>query len=422
MKVLLVSTNKEKVNMPAFPLGLNSVAAATAASGHTVRVLDFMVEDDPETALGAAVREFAPDAIGIGIRNIDAQSMQKPEFYLDDVKDVVGACKSLNRAPVIFGGAGYSIYPRSALEYCSADYGIVGEGEVVFPRLLDRIERGARADDVQGVVVPGYGISPRQVEKNLDTLPLPGYETWSGMEDKDEIWLPVQSRRGCPLNCSYCSTSAIEGRMVRRRSPGRVMAALRKGVEAGFSKFFFTDNTFNLPGAYAAKICREIIRRGLDIRWRCIFYPWKTKSELVSLMAEAGCVEVSLGFESGDPGILKNMNKKFTLDDVRGAARLLDDHGIRRTGFLLLGGPGETRDTVLRSVAFADSLNLNLLKFTPGIRIYPDTALARMAVQEGMAAPEDDFLTPCFYMARGLEDWLPEQVQSLVASRPDWIM
>jgi radical SAM superfamily enzyme YgiQ (UPF0313 family) len=127
-------------------------------------------------------------------------------------------------------------------------------------------------------------------------------------------------------------------------------------------------------------------------------------------MAEADCVEVSLGFESGSERILREMNKRFTPDDVRAASGILAAHGIRRMGFLLLGGPGETRETVEESLGFAESLHLDSLRITVGIRLYPGTPLARRAVEEGTVSAEDDLLHPRFYLAPGLEPWIQERV------------
>ena len=139
-------------------------------------------------------------------------------------------------------------------------------------------------------------------------------------------------------------------------------------------------------------------------------------------MARAGCRDVSLGFESGFQPILDAMHKRFSLDDVRGTARLLADHGIGRMGFLLLGGPGETRETAVQSLAFADSLELETVKLTVGLRIYPDTALARTAVRDGVIAPDTDLLQPHFYISPGLEDRLRETVRTWMADRPHWLL
>jgi radical SAM superfamily enzyme YgiQ (UPF0313 family) len=111
------------------------------------------------------------------------------------------------------------------------------------------------------------------------------------------------------------------------------------------------------------------------------------------------------------------MNKRFTPGDVRRISGMLARHGIRQNGFLLLGGPGETRETVLESLAFAGSLDLASVLCTEGIRIYPGTALARAAVRENVIDGRDDLLFPKFYLAPGLDGWLQETVAKWVGDR-----
>ena len=224
------------------------------------------------------------------------------------------------------------------------------------------------------------------------------------------------------MRCSYCSTPMIEGRSFRRRSPEIVVQWLRARVEAGIHHLFFVDNTFNLPPSYAKALCSKIIEAQLDITWQCIVYPKNLDQELAALMAEAGCTDVSLGFESGSEQILHAMNKRFKPEDVRFSAQLFADHGIRRMGFLLLGGPGETRESVEESLAFVDSLDLDAGKISVGIRIYPNTDLARTAVEERVIEPDDDLLFPKFYMTTAIEDWIFETVEQWMRTRPSWMM
>ncbi len=163
------------------------------------------------------------------------------------------------------------------------------------------------------------------------------------------------------------------------------------------------DNTFNLPPSYAKALCDAIIAAGLNIRWRCILYPWQADDALIEKMAKAGCREVSFGFESGSEKILKNLNKRFTPDDIVRISETLKKHGIRRMGFLLLGGPGETMETVMQSLHFADALQLEAMKITTGIRIYPYTALARIAISEGVIASEAELIFPQILHGQKLE-------------------
>jgi radical SAM superfamily enzyme YgiQ (UPF0313 family) len=423
MRVLLISANSEHVNILPLPLGLNYVAVAARNAGHEVNLVDLMTEKNNRSSVREAIVAFHPEIIGISVRNIDDQDMENPRFLLDQVKKVVTDCRNFSSVPIILGGAGYSIFPESALSYLEADMGIQGEGEMSFPLLLDRIERGVDLSGTPGLYVRDLGLQgKRSFVKNLDRLPLTdAYISSLSAPDKQEYWIPVQTRRGCPMDCSYCSTATIEGRSIRKRRPEFVTEEITSHVNTGFQWFYFVDNTFNIPLSYAKKICRKIIESELVISWRCLLYPGKIDKELIQLMARAGCKEVSLGFESGCERILRKMNKRYTLDTVRQTSEMLNDFGIKRLGFLLLGGPGETRESVEQSLVFADSLNLDALKITIGIRIYPHTALSRTAIDEGLILPEDNLLLPKFYIIEDLKNWLRETVRLWMADRDHWM-
>jgi radical SAM superfamily enzyme YgiQ (UPF0313 family) len=369
-----------------------------------------------------AIEKLRPEIIGISVRNIDDQSMENTRFLPQEVRDVVAACRAHSQALLILGGAGYSIFPEAVLSYLGADAGIQGEGETAFPALLEKLQQGLKLSEIPSIYLLGSGLQgERLFTRNLDSMPFPDEHLWTVPTIAgNDILIPLQTRRGCALGCNYCSTATIEGTALRKRSIDAVVDGLARHVAAGFKRFYFTDNTFNMPPSYALELCRKIIERKLDITWVCILYPGKIAEELVQVMAEAGCREVSLGFESGCENILAIMNKKFSLAEVRRTSELLAKYKIKQMGFLLLGGPGETRDSVEESLRFADALPLDALKITIGIRIYPHTALARTAVAEGLIAPDDDLLLPKFYMVPGLEVWLRETVAKWMETRPSW--
>ena len=401
--------------MVTIPLGLGVVAAATRRAGHSVTFLDLLGESEPAAAVRRTIAACSPEVIGISIRNIDDQNREAPRFLLDQVRPVVEACRACSSAPIVLGGAGYSIFPEATLAHLGADYGVSGDGEVAFPALLARLEAGQDPFGLPGVHVAGRGcaVGP-SFDEDLDVLP-PWDEALGEVADpaSPELWVPVQSRRGCPNDCSYCSTARIQGRSIRARAPELVVEHVARLARKGFRRFYFVDNSFNIPESHALEICRGL--RGIDPRvtWRCILYPHLLREELVLAMAEAGCTEVSLGFESGSPEILRRMNKRFSPADIRAASDLLASHHIRRMGFLLLGGPGETRETVEESISFARSLALDSLKVTVGIRIYPGTPLARRAVEDGLVSAHDDLLLPRFYLAPGLDPWIYQRVAGL---------
>jgi len=423
MRVLLISANTERINILPLPLGMNCVAAATRSAGHEVKLVDLMTERDDQSPIREAMVSFAPEIVGISVRNIDDQNMEKPRFLLDQAKRIVACCRELSDVPIVVGGAGYSIFPESALNYLEADMGIQGEGEASFPLLLKRLEQGHDLSGIPALYVRGAGLQgKRGFEVDLDRFPPAGPDLLSPeVSGRQEFWIPVQTRRGCPMACSYCSTAIIEGRSIRKRRPDLIIEEIAGHAAAGFPRFYFVDNLFNIPGDYAKEICNRIIERRLTISWRCIVYPGEVDEQLVGLMAEAGCMEVSLGFESGCERILRNMNKRYSPDDIRRTSAMLKDAGIRQIGFLLLGGPGETGESVEESLVFADSLHLDNLKMTIGIRIYPHTALAKTTAAEGLIPPGDDLLHPRFYCVSGLRDWLYDTVRFWMADRPHWM-
>jgi radical SAM superfamily enzyme YgiQ (UPF0313 family) len=418
MKVLLICANTETMNILPLPLGPALVAAAVRAAGHDAVLLNLMFEQNKQSAIQDRITELRPEVVGISVRNIDDQNMADPAFLLPPVREVVRTCRSACNAPIVLGGAGYSIFPESALRYLGADMGIQGEGETTFPLLLERMAKGVSVSGLPGLYLPGQQPPGRTFVMKLDSLPLPEPNLWiPSLVHSSEVWIPVQSRRGCPLDCSFCSTSIIEGRPVRKHSHQALLAWVEQLVGKGFTQFHFVDNTFNLPPCYAKELCRRIVETGLQINIRCIVYPKWVDAELVNLMARAGCCEVALGFESGSETTLRSINKLFTPEEVRTVSRMFADAGVFRRGFLLLGGPGETKETVEESLAFGDSLNLDALKITVGLRIYPGTPLAAAALAEKVIWPGDDLLWPSFYLAPGLVDWLPERIAAYRAAR-----
>lgn len=424
MRVLLISANRIEINMRSMPLGLACVAQAARREGHTVMMLDLAQAENPLDGITSAIRGFDPELIGISIRNIDDQSMRNTRFFFDADNQVISLVRQLSQSPIVLGGAGYSLYPEEVLAASEADIGVEGEGEAVFNMVLERLENKQALDGLPGVHVKGRGLmAERILMRDHDAFALPDPDLMLATPgETGELWIPVQTRRGCPMGCSYCSTGTIEGTITRKRSVENVVEWIRKIEDRGISQFYFVDNTFNLPPTYAIALCRKLTRESLTLKWRCIIYPFKLDESLVEAMAKAGCFEAAVGFESGNEKVLKGMNKRFRLEDVVQACSLLKRYGIRQMGFLLLGGPGETSESVKESLAFADSLGLESMRVTIGIRMYPGTVLAKQAIRAGMISPNDDLLLPRFYVTPGLEDEIRESVERFAVMRPNWIV
>ncbi len=409
--------------MPTLPIGAVCVASAIQETGkHIVQIADLPSDEPAEKNLRPLINRFFPDCIALSVRNIDDQNIVNPVFLLNSYKDIVSACRKLSSVPVILGGSGFSLYPDEILLYLDADFGITGEGEIVMPQLLENLNNNTPLSHLPNVLVKGIKLSQKKYfPVRINTLPAMNPELWPCTPEKrNATYLPFQSRRGCPFNCTYCPNTLIEGYTLRKRSVEMVVESIISHVSNGYRKFYFTDNVFNLPLSYSKELCRQIIRSGVDISWVCSIYPKTADDSLAELMAQAGCEEINLSFESGNNQILENMNKKFTIEEVGRVANIFKRYGIKQTGFVLLGGPGETKQTVEETLAFTEKLGLDTVNLTLGMRIYPGTTLSKIAVEKGFTERGDSLLRPVFYLEKELRNWIFDRAASWLKVRPNW--
>ena len=416
--------------MPPFPLGLACVAANLDGSRHEVRVWDAMFADDPEASLWGCVRDFGPDAIGLSVRNVDDQEIRAPRFFLPETRQLVAACREVSAAPVVAGGPGFSIFATRALTYLGADYGIVGEGERAFPLLLDHLAARRRPADVPGLVWRKDGrvraTRPDWIEP-LDRLAPPDrvrtdaqrYYATPGTGGIPNT-ATVQAKRGCPFSCVYCSTPAIEGRQVRVRSPRAVVDEVEQLVARGFRRIHFTDSLFTNPEWHAEAICSELLRRGLGIQWSCTINPRCAPPDLLRLMQRAGCELVMVGNESGCTRVLDGLKKGFAKADVERCFVACESLGLRYHAFLLIGGPGEDRESVEESIELLERFTPAHVSVTVGVRLYPGCELSEMAKRSGMISRRANLLMPAFYMPPAIGDWVWERLAAVMAQRPEW--
>ncbi len=428
MKVLLISENRNTTHVSPFPLGLAFVVGALRRAGHEVNVLDFMFLEEWKEKLRTALDVLRPDAIGLSIRNIDNQDMHNPVFFLSSHLDIVATIRRYSNAPIVLGGAGFNIHPAGCLRYLGADLGIYGEGEEAFPLLLDALQ-GGEFEEVPGAVWKKNDhiiVNRPQYLSGPDRWASPAYgdfDVTAYHEAQGELpgCITIQNKRGCHMKCIYCSTPSLEGTHCRFRDVHQSVSEMASlNSEKSIRRFYVVDNVFNFPVSHAKQFCREIIARGLKVSWQAIVNPAFGDEELFELMAKAGCRFISLGNESGHELILKNLRKGFTLDNVRKAARLARENSIRYACFLLLGGPGETRDTVMQSVKFVEELSPDLVTLKAGIRIYPGTQLETLARNEGMIGSDQDLLHPVFYLSPAIREWIWDYLEKTAGSRENW--
>jgi radical SAM superfamily enzyme YgiQ (UPF0313 family) len=430
MKILCISANTSRLIVPPFPLGLASVVAALGRR-HEVRVVDCMFTPLCRDAINRVWQDFQPDLMAVSMRNLDNQDSCQPVFYFPEVREFIEWLRDQSRSPIILGGSAFNIVPLELAEYLSPDFGLMGEGELAFRALVDTYP------NLEPAGVPGllwrdgdeWRLNPPQAVADLDALPDPAWEHFSpGIyhEAQGSAKLPgmvtVQSRRGCPMRCIYCTTPRLEGRRLRARSPAKVAALMADGYERwGLRRYYFVDNIFNYPRDYARELCRAIQALNLPLDWSCLINPAFPDADLFRLIREAGGNRVQVGNESGSDLILTRLGKGFSRRHVEQTFAGLVAAGLDFGCFLLLGGPGETPATVRESVTFLEQYQPFLVNLTVGLRIYPGTPLHGVALAEGVVKPSDNLLWPHFYLSPAVADWIWDYLQEVRGRHPNWI-
>lgn len=418
MKVLLISLNRETEPFTAAPLGLALVGAALQQAGHEVAALDLLFSEDVSRDLEGAITGFRPRLIGLSIRNIESST----EFLPPSYKEVVGRIKGLSDAPIVAGGPGFSIMPRAMLEYLGIGMGIVGEGEAAAVGLVRALEAGRDPLTVPGVCTTGEGgftLSPLKPVEDLRGLARPA---WGLLPVSRYDMVGVQSKRGCSFGCIYCTYPGLEGRRMRLKPPAAMADELHAAVGSGIrGPFYFVDNVFNNPKGHAEGVCRALIEKGVKASWGCLASPAGLDGSLIVTMREAGCESVEIGADSLSGSMLRRLGKNFRVDDVKNAVREVKDAGMMSMVFLILGGPGEDADTLSETFDALESLSPDKVFAVAGIRIYPGTPLAALAVEEGVIRPDDSLLQPAFYLSGGIGEDLCSRAEAFFKGRPEWI-
>jgi radical SAM superfamily enzyme YgiQ (UPF0313 family) len=428
LRVLLISANTEKLPDPVFPIGAAYMAAVAAAHGHQVATLDLCFLEALRPALDETIRATAPQVIGISLRNLDSSAYPQNTSYIDDYKQLVGAIRELSDAPIVLGGAGFTIMPDTILEFLAADVGVVGEGELAFPWVLEQLATGTalastpayRCQPVNG----GVCVTPVARIKQLDITGVPMRQRFDMRRYYERGGaLNIQTKRGCYFECVFCSYPLIEGSKVRMRTPKEVVGEIEAiRAEFGIRHWFFVDNIFNAPIRHAKEICDEIAARGLDIEWSGYLNPRFVDDELCRVVAASGCKAIEFGTDSGSPTMIGNLKKEFEVADLRRTSALCHKYRLKFCHSLIFGGPGETEQTVTETLELMDELRPTAVIAMTGIRILPGTGMVEIALRDGQIDDDDNLLYPKFYVAPSLGDQLIDRIEAYARTHGNWIV
>lgn len=435
MNVLLINSNRMK---PAIaPIGLDYLADALVETGHEVRLLDLCFAEDLPGEIARSCRDFAPEVVGVTLRNTDDCYFSSQMNFLPEIKQIIGWVREATPAPIVLGGVGFSVSPVAALEECGADFGIAGEGELAMAELLKAMSNGRDWSRVPNLVYRQGTAARRNEAVPVDLAALPPRRR--ALVDNARYFrhggqAGFETKRGCALKCVYCADPIAKGTTVRLMPPARVAAELATLAAQGIDHFHTCDSEFNLPRGHAAEVCQAIIEAGLSekIRWYTYCAPTPFDDELAALFRRAGCAGIDFGVDSGSLPMLQRLGRHFSLADVARAAQLCRKHNIPFMFDLLLGGPGETHDTVRDSIEYIRNLRPDCVGLSLGVRLYEGTALARQVQAEGDPAFHPDlhghkqsnarFLKPLFYFSPAFGPELGDYVRDLVGDDPRFFL
>lgn len=353
------------------PLGLAGIAAYLEKNGIGCALIDCYAHPNSDRLIADHLTAERPGFIGLSCTT---------SSFLDGIRIAGLAKKTLPGIKAVFGGVHVSAMKEKALvQFPEVDVAVIGEGEASLAEVIQRY--GEDLADVPGIVFRQKGevvfTGHRGKGLVLDDLPFPAYEKLAGYPEAYK--LPIFnypktpntsciSSRGCPYACSYCDRSVFR-RSFRYNSARYLYAHLTYLQERfGIRHINFYDDQFTFNRQRVEEFCRRMIDRPLGMTFNCAVRAEHIDFDLLRLMKAAGCWMISLGIETGDPELLARHRQNADLDMLADKIRLIKKAGIRTKGLLMMGLPGETEESIRRSMKYVFSLpidDFNLAKFTP---------------------------------------------------------
>ena len=380
------------------PIGLAYLAAVLKSKQHEVTVIDCPALEIDHEKLKAKIASFEPDVVGITSMTPTIQST---------LKSACVAKEACPEAKVTLGGPHATFMDRQILEQEAAvDVVVRGEGEQTLLELVQNVADSKSLHKVDGITFRHGDLiiqTPnRPFIQNLDELPYPAYDYFQLDRYRlfGKLFLPIITSRGCPFQCSFCTTSRILGKEYRARSPKKIVDELEFLKNTyGADAFTFYDDTLTLDKNRMFKICEAIKTRKINRPWDCQTRVDQISKEVLAEMRETRCQQVFFGVESGCQEILDAVKKRTTVEQNAKAIRLAKEAGLFVAISIMIGYPGENRDMLKQTLDFIRKTgpdDVYLCVATP----YPGTELRRLVTDMGLKMSTDwglyDTVTPVF--------------------------
>ncbi|MSR74613.1 MAG: radical SAM protein [Planctomycetes bacterium] len=362
------------------PLGLGYVAAAVKQRGHEVSIHDFGLF--PSAGVPEIVEQvLATNPTIIGITTWT-------HLYHVCCELAQAFKRRAPQIPVLMGGPHVTIFPAETLvDEAATDFVIFGEGEITCGDLMDALGRGdSDFSNIEGLAWRGHDgavrNSDRGLTRDLGELPLPDRElmqieryplrAWDG-----EPMTTMMTSRGCPYACTYCFKGLFGRRYITTPNDAIIAEMDTIHERYGITHFYFVDDLFVVNVNRLMEFTQEMVARKTGYRWQCLARVDRLTREHYHAMAAAGCSKIHYGIETGDPEVMVRVDKEATLDEVRNAVAWCDEAGILAKGYFMIGLPGDTEQSVRRTIDLACELPLHEAMFSlttpfPGTGLWND--------------------------------------------------
>lgn len=395
------SFTSEKV----FPLGLARLSSLVPES-MAKDGLDMNLYADPWPVLAEKLRDFAPDIIAFSFRNMDPLAGIHSSYF-PILRTSVNLARDIRpKARILCGGPGFSLFGETILELLTnLDYGIIGEGEAGFPRLLQE----QVATDTQGLVFRKNGLICKNPNHHADLNHLPKVDT-NLFNPADYIGkngyvaaMGVEGKRGCSLACGYCTYPTLSGNKSRLREPIKIVDDMEEYQGHGAKIVHFTDSVVNRPPGHLKAICTEILKRKLAIQWTGFFREDHLDQELADLAVQAGLVTFYFSGDSLTDHGLDLLQKNLCKEDLLNTARITASTGVITCYHFMANLPGETaehHEEAKQTLATLFDIhqpvgNLGAVILS-AIRLYPDSPLTISLQRQGLL-DKVNLLYPVYY-------------------------
>ncbi len=408
---LLISANQVITPYPVYPLGMACLLGALAEAGHQADHFDIL--SGGLEALKTRLAANVYDLLAISIRNLDSVDSADTRHFLGDISRIVAVIRAHSSAPIVLGGAGFSIMPEALMDLLQPDFGVVGEGERILPWLAGEIASGTS---------PEGRIFTQPLENYPDSKPIfqqdiaDYYLAHGGM-------LNIQTKRGCPYSCSYCSYPSLEGNKIRYREPEAVAEEMsRLSKDLGARYIFFADSVFNDPAKRFLEIAEVLIRQGNTTPWCAFFRPQNLTQGDLLLLKRAGLAAAELGTDATCDITLAALNKGFSFAEVLATSRIFAKADIPTAHYVIFGGPKEDHNTLQEGLHNLELLPQSVVFAFTGIRILPNTGIHNRAIIDQVISREQSLLLPTYYFSPLIHrDQLEAAIRQAFSGRQDRI-